>query len=230
MTGQLRGPGHRRSCSWAGPRTTMVGHVRDALRETGGRLRDRRRPCASPSTSGARPSAASGTRYERAGAGRRPARAARAPARRPDGRGRPAAGPRAPGRCSARAPGAAARSTPWSSCATRASLERRGAPTAGTRSRTGSSRGLRRGRRAGRRASRRATPTRRRSRWYRDHDLSTVDNVDDTAGQAALVFVAGRGGGRLRRQGHRRRAAAAASSAAPRRPDAARRRASARGR
>ena len=25
--------------------------------------------------------------------------------------------------------------------------------------------------------------------WYRDRDLSTVDNVDDTAGQAALVFV-----------------------------------------
>jgi hypothetical protein len=25
--------------------------------------------------------------------------------------------------------------------------------------------------------------------WYQDHDLSTVDNVDDTAGQAALVFV-----------------------------------------
>jgi hypothetical protein len=25
--------------------------------------------------------------------------------------------------------------------------------------------------------------------WYKDRDLSTVDNVDDTAGQAALVFV-----------------------------------------
>ena len=25
--------------------------------------------------------------------------------------------------------------------------------------------------------------------WYQDRDLSTVDNVDDTAGQAALVFV-----------------------------------------
>jgi hypothetical protein len=25
--------------------------------------------------------------------------------------------------------------------------------------------------------------------WYRDHGLSTVDNVDQTAGRAALVFV-----------------------------------------
>jgi hypothetical protein len=32
-------------------------------------------------------------------------------------------------------------------------------------------------------------------RWYRDRDLSSVDNVDEAAGRAALVFVLGGSGG-----------------------------------
>ena len=38
--------------------------------------------------------------------------------------------------------------------------------------------------------------------WYRDRELSTVDNVDETAGRAALVFVlAGADGAFGRRDG-----------------------------
>ncbi len=37
--------------------------------------------------------------------------------------------------------------------------------------------------------------------WYRDRDLSSVDNVDETAGQAALVFVLGGSDGAFGRGG-----------------------------
>jgi hypothetical protein len=37
--------------------------------------------------------------------------------------------------------------------------------------------------------------------WYRDHDLSSVDNVDESAGRAALVFVLGGSDGAFGRRG-----------------------------
>jgi hypothetical protein len=37
--------------------------------------------------------------------------------------------------------------------------------------------------------------------WYRDHDMSSVDNVDEPAGQAALVFVLGGADGAFGRRG-----------------------------
>ncbi len=37
--------------------------------------------------------------------------------------------------------------------------------------------------------------------WYRDHDLSSVDNVDEPAGRAALVFVLGGSDGAFGRRG-----------------------------
>jgi hypothetical protein len=37
--------------------------------------------------------------------------------------------------------------------------------------------------------------------WYRDHDMSSVDNVDEAAGRAALVFVLGGSDGAFGRRG-----------------------------
>ena len=36
--------------------------------------------------------------------------------------------------------------------------------------------------------------------WYRDRDMSSVDNVDEAAGRAALVFVLGGSGGAFGRR------------------------------